>query len=50
MNYTARQIGLYYKEAVRHENAAQAASIVAANLGFAGGKDATRVIRELTRE
>jgi hypothetical protein len=47
MNYTARQLALYYREAIRHENEAQAAAIVAANLGFIGGKEATRVINKL---
>jgi hypothetical protein len=49
MNYTMRQIDLYYREALRHENEAQARAIVAANLGFAGGPAARKTVHELTQ-
>ncbi|MDR1063250.1 MAG: hypothetical protein LBL48_04850 [Azoarcus sp.] len=48
MGYTMRQIELYYREAFRFENERQAAAIVAANLGFAGGKEAKKAVRALT--
>jgi precorrin isomerase len=48
MDYTARQIALYYREAVAAENERQAAAIVATNLGFAGGKEAKRAVERLT--
>jgi hypothetical protein len=48
MDYTLRQIELYYREALRHENAVQAGTIVATNLGFAGGKEAKRAVERLT--
>lgn len=44
------QIGLYYREARRHENTTQAAAILAANLGQAGGKVAKDAIQRLTKE
>ncbi|MDR2365188.1 MAG: hypothetical protein LBD68_04940 [Zoogloeaceae bacterium] len=47
MDYTARQIMLFYREAIRHENAEQAGRILAANLGFSGGKAAQRAVKEL---
>ncbi|MDR2259546.1 MAG: hypothetical protein LBE06_01145 [Azoarcus sp.] len=50
MDYTARQLTLFYREAIRHEREAQAAAIVAANLGFAGGKEARRAVDALRRE
>jgi hypothetical protein len=49
MDYTARQIALYYREALRYENEAQATAILAANLGFSGGKDAQRAINRLLK-
>jgi hypothetical protein len=50
MGYTTRQLSLYYREAIHHENAAQAAAILAANLGFAGGNAARRAVERLTGE
>jgi hypothetical protein len=50
MGYTMRQIELYYREAIHSGNAAQAAAIVAANLGFTGGKEARRAVAALTRQ
>ncbi|MDR1936848.1 MAG: hypothetical protein LBS49_14970 [Candidatus Accumulibacter sp.] len=47
MGYTARQLALYYREAVAAENRAQAQAIVAANLGFAGGKEAQKAVKGL---
>jgi hypothetical protein len=49
MAYTVRQIELFYREALRHEAEAQARAIVAANLGFAGGKEARSAVDSLTR-
>jgi hypothetical protein len=48
MRYTARQIGLFYKEALRAEAQAQAGAIIAVNLGMAGGKEATKAVKNLT--
>ncbi|MDR0234627.1 MAG: hypothetical protein LBI31_07515 [Zoogloeaceae bacterium] len=42
-----RQLMLYYREAIRSNNARTAAGIVAANLGFNGGTEASRTVREL---
>ena len=49
MDYTKRQITLFYSEAIRAEGRRQASAIVAANLGFAGGKDARRAVSALSR-
>ena len=49
MDYTARQLMLFFKEAIRHENEAQAGAILAANLGFAGGKETQRAVKALLR-
>ncbi|MCL2076115.1 MAG: hypothetical protein FWH15_06705 [Betaproteobacteria bacterium] len=49
MEYTMAQINLYYREAIHHDNASQAAGIIAANLGFTGGKAAKDAIERLTR-
>jgi hypothetical protein len=48
MDYTMRQITLFYREALRHENERQARAIVATNLGLAGGKEAKRTVEQLT--
>lgn len=48
MGYTQRQLRLYYDEAVRIDNEAQAARIVAVNLGFAGGKPAKEAMAKLS--
>ncbi|MCL2344957.1 MAG: hypothetical protein FWC58_03775 [Desulfobulbus sp.] len=50
MDYTLNQIGLYYREAVAHENAMQAAAIVAANLGASGGEKAMAAVKRLSKE
>jgi hypothetical protein len=47
MSYTARQIGLYYKEALRAEGREQARAIVATNLGMTGGKEARKAVKDL---
>ncbi|MDR1850241.1 MAG: hypothetical protein LBQ75_09385 [Zoogloeaceae bacterium] len=47
MDYTLRQLLLYHAECVRHENARQAAGIISANLGFAGGKAAKAALAKL---
>ena len=47
MDYTARQLALFYKEAIAHEAESQAGAILAANLGFAGGKEAQRAVNRL---
>ncbi|MDR2186858.1 MAG: hypothetical protein LBE62_02265 [Azonexus sp.] len=44
------QISLYYREACRHENERQAAAIVAANLGFNGGKAAGEAVKKLVKD
>ena len=53
MTKKAPKIGMnasvYYREATRHENARQAAGIIATNLGFAGGKEAQNAVKKLTR-
>jgi hypothetical protein len=49
MDYTLRQIELYYRMAIRHENHAQAAAITATNLGFAGGKEARKALDALLK-
>jgi hypothetical protein len=49
MGYTTRQIALFYREAVAGEGERQAAAIVAANLGLAGGKEARKAVERLTR-
>jgi hypothetical protein len=48
-DYTLRQLMLYYGECLQNDNARLAAGIMAVNLGFAGGKEATRAIKGLTR-
>jgi hypothetical protein len=50
MDYTARQIGLFYREAMKAEGRRQAAAIIAANLGYAGGKEAKKAISRLVGE
>lgn len=45
---TQRQLSLYYREAIRAKNEAQAARIVAVNLGFAGGSAAKEALAKLT--
>jgi hypothetical protein len=45
--YTARQIGLYYKTALAHENEAQARAILAHNVGSTGGTEAQRMVNAL---
>jgi hypothetical protein len=45
--YTARQLELFYKEGERMDNERQAAAIIAANLGMAGGKEATKAVKNL---
>jgi len=47
MNYTMPQIELYLREALRHEGEAQAAAIMAVNLGFTGGQKANAAISKL---
>ncbi|MDR0736106.1 MAG: hypothetical protein LBF51_04610 [Zoogloeaceae bacterium] len=49
MHYTARQLALFFREAMRAENRHQAQAIIAANLGFAGGNEAQKAISRLTR-
>ncbi|GHU00014.1 hypothetical protein AGMMS49960_06990 [Betaproteobacteria bacterium] len=49
MDYTARQLTLYYKEALAAEMEAQAGAIVTTNLGFAGGKAAQGAVERLRR-
>jgi hypothetical protein len=48
MNYTARQIGLYYAEALKAEGRAQAHAIIATNLGVNGGKEARKAVKQLS--
>ncbi|GHU34226.1 hypothetical protein AGMMS50256_27550 [Betaproteobacteria bacterium] len=48
MSYTARQIGLYYREALKAEGREQARAILATNLGMAGGKEAQKVVKQLS--
>ena len=48
MGYTQRQLRLYYREAIQAENEAQAARIVAVNLGFAGGSAAKEALAKLS--
>ncbi|MDR3055264.1 MAG: hypothetical protein LBU53_07665 [Zoogloeaceae bacterium] len=50
MRYTARQIALFFREAIRAENEQQARAICAANLGFSGGKETKNAINELLGE
>ena len=47
MGYTQRQLRFYYREAILAENEAQAARIVAVNLGFAGGSAAKEALAKL---
>jgi hypothetical protein len=47
MDYTGRQIALYYREAVKAEGREQARAIVATNLGLAGGKEARKAVKAL---
>lgn len=47
MNYTARQLRLYYREALAIDAAHLADSIVAANAGFNGGRQTQRLLRQL---
>ncbi|MDR1890105.1 MAG: hypothetical protein LBQ81_12135 [Zoogloeaceae bacterium] len=47
MRYTTRQLALYFREAMRAENEQQARAILAANLGFSGGKAAKQALGEL---
>jgi hypothetical protein len=47
MDYTSRQLALYYREAMRFDAESQAGAIIAANLGFAGGKEAQRAVNRL---
>jgi len=49
MDYTMRQLTLFYTEALRHEAKKHAEDIVSVNLGMAGGKTADKAVRELTR-
>jgi precorrin isomerase len=49
MDYTARQLALFFREAMKAENRHQAQAIIAANLGFAGGKEARRAVNELCK-
>lgn len=49
MDYTLRQLMLFFREAVQHENESQAGAILAANLGFAGGKEALKAVKSLLR-
>jgi hypothetical protein len=49
MDYTLRQIELYYREALAHEAERQAGNIIAANLGFTGGKEAKKAVDALRR-
>ena len=48
MGYTFRQIALYYREALAAEGRDQAAAIIAANLGMAGGKAAQKAVKQMT--
>jgi len=50
MRYTQRQIGLFYREAIAFEAESHAAGIIAANLGFTGGKEAQKAVKKLTRK
>ena len=50
MGYTLRQLMLYYREAVAAEGRDQAAAIIAANLGFAGGKEAKKAVERLLQK
>ncbi|GHU11473.1 hypothetical protein FACS1894185_4760 [Betaproteobacteria bacterium] len=50
MDYTSRQITLYYKEALAAEMEAQAQAIVTTNLGFAGGKAAQEVVERIRNQ
>lgn len=50
MDYTARQIRLFHREAVRAESRERADRIEAAALGFGGGKDLPKLLRALRGE
>jgi hypothetical protein len=47
MDYTLRQLVLYYRECLRIDNARTAAGIVSANLGFTGGQTAQQAVDRL---
>ena len=48
MGYTQRQLSLYYREAIRAENEAQAARIVTINLGVTGCSAVKEALAKLT--
>jgi hypothetical protein len=51
MGYTLRQLRLYHQEAIHCENVEQAAAtIMAVNLGFAGGKKAQAAVHACLRD
>ncbi|WPP47089.1 hypothetical protein [Pseudomonas sp. AN-1] len=45
--YTARQLELFYREALSREDRLQARQLLATNLGFAGGAAAEAELRRL---
>jgi hypothetical protein len=49
MDYTVRQLALYYREATAIDAERAAEAIVTTNLGFAGGRHAQSVVRDLRR-
>ena len=49
MDYTARQLALYYREALALDAERVADAIMAVNMGLAGGREAQRMVRALRR-
>lgn len=47
---TERQLMLFFREAIRHEQRARADRIQDVNVGTAGGKHATDLIKALTQD